>query len=111
MCAYGSYENNGVVGMAKGTASREVICGGACRRGDADAIGLDRGKMLVITEQFNRRHCGVRPSIDYHFVQNVVCSIRVMCMVVVAFLANELLDQIATFAVALLRSHHCSFKA
>ena len=57
MCAYCGYEDHGVFGVAEGTARCEVVGCAAGGGRDADAVGLDRGEVFVIAEDFDGGHC------------------------------------------------------
>jgi hypothetical protein len=67
--------------------------------------------MLVVSKQLDRRHSRVWAPVYDHLVQNVMCTIGVVGMVVVDFLPDQFFDQIAALAVPLLGSHDGSFEA
>jgi len=52
-------EDDGIFWVAKGSAGGEVVCCRAGGGGDTDAVGLYRGEVFVIAEDFYGRHgCG-----------------------------------------------------
>lgn len=55
--ADGCHEDDGVVRVAERAAGREVVCGRAGGGGDADAVGLYGRDVVVVTEDFDARHC------------------------------------------------------
>lgn len=57
MSANSRHQYDGVLGMAKGASSRQVVSCRSSRRGNADAVGLHGGEVLVIAEEFDRGHC------------------------------------------------------
>jgi len=111
MGADGGDENHRVVGVAERSTCREVVRSGARRRRHANTVSLYSREMLVVSEQLDRRHGRVWAPVYDHLVQDIVCTIGVVCMVVVDFLPDKFFDQIATLAVPLLGSHNGSFEA
>jgi len=57
MSANSRHQYDGVLGMAKGAASRQIVSCRSSRRRNADAVGLHGGEVLVIAEDFDRGHC------------------------------------------------------
>lgn len=57
MRADGGDEQDGVVGVAEGTAGCEVVGRAAGGGGDADAVGLHGGYVEVVAEDFDGGHC------------------------------------------------------
>ena len=56
MRADGGDEDDGVFGVAEGTAGGEVVGCRAGGSGDADTVGLDGGEMFVVAEDFDCGH-------------------------------------------------------
>lgn len=56
MRADGCDEDDWVFGVTEGAAGGEIVGGAAGGGSNADAIGLDGGKVLVVAEDFDRGH-------------------------------------------------------
>lgn len=111
MCADGGNEDHRVVGVAERSTCRKVVRSRARRRRHANTVSLHSREMLVVSEQLDGRHCRVWAPVYDHLVQDVMCTIGVVGMVVVDFLPDQFFDQIAALAVPLLGSHDGSFEA
>ena len=112
MGADGREEDDGVFGMAEGAAGREIVSGGARRGSDADAIGLHGGEVFVIAEDFNGGHGWIGPAVDDDVVEDFKGPRGFVRVLVLAFFAHELFDEIrARGFVWFLGPHHGSFEA
>lgn len=70
--------------------------------------------MLIIAKQLDRRHRRIRAPVHDHLIQDIMRPIRMMCMVVLALLANQLLDEVARFrgvGFVGVGAHDCGFEA
>lgn len=56
MCADGGQEDDGILGVTEGAAGCEVVGCAAGGGGDADAVGLDGGEVLVVAEELDGGH-------------------------------------------------------
>ena len=111
MRADGGNEDDGIVGVAERSTCRKIVRSRARGRRDANTVSLHSCEMLVVSEQLDRRHSRVWAPVYDYLVQEVVCTIGVVCMMVINFLPDKFFDQIATLAVPLLGSHDGSFEA
>ena len=63
-------KNHRVFRVAKRATRCEVVGGGARGRGDADAVGLDGGEVVVVAEELDGGHGGVGPAVDDDVVED-----------------------------------------
>lgn len=110
--ADGGDQDDGVVRVAQGAAGGEVVRGAARGRRDADAVGLDGGEVFVVAEELDAGHGGVGSAVDDDLVEDVVRAVGPVRVVVFAFFADELLDEVAGGGLAAsLRPHDGGFEA
>lgn len=123
--------------MTQRASGREIVRGRTRWRGHADAIGLDAGKVLVIAKELQAGHCwglsctvshkptdrvfcrlwcGGRTragtSVHHDIVQDHIRAIGRMRSIILALLADDIFDQVATLAMLpLARPHHGALKS
>ena len=132
MRAYGRDEDDRVFGMAEGAACGEVVGCGAGGGGDADAIGLDGRKVLVVAEKFDGGHCwgrlecftyediglrglkggrtGIRASVNNYVIEDFMGPIWSVGVVVLSLCSYQLLNEIVMLSL-FLRPHYCSLES
>jgi hypothetical protein len=110
MSTYSCNKDDGVVRVAQRSACCKIIRRGSGRRRDADSVCLHSSKMFIIPKKLDTAHCSIRPPVDHNFIQDIVRSLRFVRVVVLALLADQFFNEVATRVLSALGPHYSGFE-